>query len=97
MEDVNPGVVLPESADGCSWSVVGVGPAYSTQSDRLHFHLSLPVQYSTGFPLPTGGKQRGQRRYVGAPVYINEHAGASECDKIQACDQSREGLPLKNL
>lgn len=66
MEDVGPGLVLPQSADGRGRFAVGSDPAHSAHTDRLHFRLSLPVQHSTGVPLSGGGDQRGQRRYVAA-------------------------------
>lgn len=69
MEDVGPGLVLPQSADGCGWFVVGSDPAHSAHTDRLHFHLSLPVQHSTGVPLSGGGEQRGKRRYVAVSAH----------------------------
>lgn len=65
MEDISSGFVLPESVDGGGRFVVGTSPAYSTHPDRLHFHLSVPVQHSASVPLPSRGEQRRQRRYVG--------------------------------
>ncbi len=75
MEDISSGFVLPESADGWRWFVVGTSPAYSTHPDCLHFHLSLTVKHSTSVPLPRRGQQGGQRRYVGTSVCKNKHHG----------------------
>lgn len=61
VEDVPPGVVLPQPVDGRSRAAVGTSPAYSTDPDSLHFHLSLPFQHSTRVPLPSRGRQGGQR------------------------------------
>lgn len=63
MEDVTSGLLLPQSADGGGRVVVGTTPAYSTDPDCLHFHLSLTVQHSTSVPLPSRRKQGGQRGY----------------------------------
>lgn len=73
MEDISSGVVLLDSTDDRSWFVVGTSPAYSTHPDCLHFHLSLPVQHSSSVSLPSRGKQRGQRRYVGTSVHVHQH------------------------
>lgn len=62
MEDIASGVVLPQLADGGGRVVVGTSPAYSTDPDCLHFHLSLAFQHSTSVPLPSGRMQGGQRR-----------------------------------
>lgn len=74
MEDISPGVMLPESADGGGRLVVGSDPTYPTHPDGLHFHLPVPVQYTTSVPLPSRGKQRRQRRYVGVSAGIAERA-----------------------
>lgn len=78
MEDISPGVVLPESADGGGRSVVGTSPAYSTHTDCLHFHVSVPVQHPTRVPLPGRGEQRGQRRYVCMSGHVKEH----RCEQV---------------
>lgn len=62
MEDVGPGLMLPQSADGRRWLVVGSDPAHSAHADRLYFRMSLPVQHSTGVPLSGRGEQRRQGR-----------------------------------
>lgn len=63
MEDLSSGDVLPESADGGGRVAVGTASSYSTHSDGLHFHLSVPVQHSTRVPLPGRRKQSGKGRY----------------------------------
>lgn len=83
VEDISPGLVLPESADGGGWFVVGTSPAYTTHTDCLHFHLSVPVEHSTGVPLFGRREQRGERRYVGTSVPRNEHRYASQCQLSQ--------------
>lgn len=65
MEDFSSGVLLAESADDRSRFAVGTSPAYSTHPDCLHLHLFVPVQHSTGVPLPARRKQRRQGRYMG--------------------------------
>lgn len=62
MEDIGPGLMLPQSADGRGGFVVGSDPAHSAHTDRLYLHVSLPVQHSAGVPLPGGGEQKRQGR-----------------------------------
>lgn len=63
MENLGSGVVLPESADGGGRLVMGPASSYSTHSDGLRFHLSVPVQHSTRVALPGRRKQGGKGRY----------------------------------
>lgn len=64
MEDISPGLMLPESTDDRGRVVVGTCPADSTHTDCLHLHLSVPVQHSVSVPLPSRGEQRRQRGHV---------------------------------
>lgn len=84
MEDISPGLMLPESTDDRGWVVVGTCPADSTHADCLHLHLSVPVQHSVSVPLPCRGEQRRQRGHVSISVLITELACGSECQINQA-------------
>lgn len=84
MEDISPGLVLPESTDDRGRVVVGTCPVDPTHTDCLHLDLSVPVQHSVSVPLPSRGEQRRQRGHVSISVIITEHACGSKCQINQA-------------
>ena len=101
VEDISTGLVLPESADGGGWFVVGTSPAYTTHTDCLHFYMPVPVEHSTGVPLFGRRQQRGERRYVGLRLCLEMNVDMRHSVNLvkvtteKSCYQNKGTNPLK--
>lgn len=63
MEDLCPGLQLPQPPHGGGGASLGQGLQTPPNSDCLHFQLSVSVQHSSRVTLPFWWVQRGKGRY----------------------------------